>query len=108
VALGDVGDASMNVHTIEVKAALTVNVNGSGAAVVGKGTLTVIQGKLADDAQFYPENYPKPHSAASWPSPSTEAGLRPGRARSACSAFARGMITNCGLVNTGRRVDERA
>jgi hypothetical protein len=52
VALGDVGDASMDVHTIEVKAALTVNINGSGAAAVGKRTLTVILGKLGDDAQF--------------------------------------------------------
>ena len=54
VALGHVGDAGTNVHTIEVKAALTVNVNESGAAAaaVGKRTLTVIPGKLANDAQF--------------------------------------------------------
>jgi hypothetical protein len=41
-----------NVPGKTLTAALTVNVNESGAAAVGKRTLTVILGKLADDAQF--------------------------------------------------------
>ena len=65
MALGPVGDAGTNVHTIEVKAALTVNVNGSGAAAaaVGKRTLTVIPAKGERRAVLKSSGRPGPRRA---------------------------------------------